>query len=303
MIARPIPPAASGGTYIPPEDTFEIHTATPAVRFITQAAQPPSNLYISMGEALQINAASSQANEAITVTYRLLLANGSLHSGQFVMQVTSNRAVNTHSEQLAEGYLLSVSCQAASATTRGQTFARLFITKTAIGAGVPSYVLMSDYVTNQITAGFPNGRVLAPSEGPGNIRGIASSVLVANQEWVFACPTNARWRPISIDGQLQTDATAGTRSSFLDVTVSGLGMWSLAMVTAQGPSTTTNVNITSGVTNFADTVAGKTYKALPMPTGLFVLAGGQLNSATTFVGPSDIWLGVNMQVEEWLDNV
>ena len=160
----------------PDTDNFQVYTQRPVVRFLKQGVQPPSQVYVTASDNIQVGCASSQVNEAVTITYRLLRADGELIEGQFIVHPPADRSIKVYSEDLAEGFLLSVSCKAAVATTRGQTFVRVFLTHPELGAGQPSYMLMADYVTTAMAPAHPNGRVLAPSEGPGNRRQILTSV-------------------------------------------------------------------------------------------------------------------------------
>src|SRR5579864_5722224 len=89
---------------------------------------PPSAVYITVDDVLRAAAASSQANEVVTISYRWIrAADGKLDYGQFTIAPASDRSLKVQDQPLAEGFLLSVSCKAAVATTRGQTFVRLFL--------------------------------------------------------------------------------------------------------------------------------------------------------------------------------
>lgn len=302
---RPLPlqPGASGGTYIPPEDTFEVKTAAPAVRFLTQAVQPPSNVYVEADDILQCNCASSQTGETVTVSYRLLKASGDLVNGQFSVSPPNTRAVSQHSEQLAEGFLLSMSCRAAVATTRGQTFVRLFLTGPELGQSQPSYMLMADYVTTAMAPGHPNGRVLAPSEGPGWIHIVTVSPPAAGLDWLQFLPTNAIWRIETASGNFATSAIVATRFLRLDVKNPALTIVSSLDPSGIGANDNTRMTWAPGVPS----VSGLTFKArlapLPMPTLLSANDSQRLVSNTLNIDAADQWAVIGLTVEEWLDNV
>lgn len=263
---------------------------------------PPSSLYITTDDVLRVSAASSQANEAVTVSYRVLRAfDGAIVYGQFQVSPGSNRAAVAQDQPTTEGFLLSASCQAAIATTRGQTFVRLFLNPKALGAGQPAQMLMADYVTTAMAPGYPNGRVLAPSEGPGNIRGLTVAP-AANAEVSFAVPTNARWRVMGGVWNLVTDATAGNRSTEILAFIGGAFVLD-AFKSNLIASLTFRFNL--GSTAFGETNAGGTGQDtifIPLPPSLVFLASSTLSTSTTFVGAADRWTA-QLLVEEWLDNV
>jgi hypothetical protein len=294
-------PFVPGARYVPPQSIEPIYGQKPNVRFLSQAVQPPSQVYVESTDVLRVAAASSQANEALVISWRLLLPNGDVVLNQAQMSVTSDRAINIHDEPLAEGFLLSVSCKAAAATTRGQTFARIFLTDPDLGAGQPSYMLMADYVTNRMAPAHPNGRVLAPTEGPGNPVLISISNPAANHDWSVTVPTNARWRVQSTLATLTTDGTAGSRLVELFVQPTGsLTSWEHAQT--QAPSSTVFWNLSPGLA-IGSSGANPYVFYVPLPTGLILLAGGVISSGTGFVGAADAWSNIRLFAEEWLDNV
>ncbi len=296
-------PFLPGPVYSRPTPDSTILTARPSVRFLSQAVQPPSNLYVELADVLRISAASSQPNEAVTVNYRLLLPSGEVVEGQSTLAVSSNRAINIHDEPLAEGFLLSCSCKAAAATTRGQTFVRIFLTNPRLGTGQPSYMLMADYVTTAMAPAHPNGRVLAPSEGPGNIVTLNTVSTPAGQDWSFTTPSNARWHVLCVFANFDTDATAGSRSYRFQAFSGGFQIWEFFMSTQQLASLQQRSNIAGGVAIAGVSVPPINTSGIPLPITLPILAGGQLGSLTTFVGAADRWTFVSVQLEEWLDNV
>lgn len=268
-----------------------------------QRVLPPSPVYVGIADLLVVAAASSQTNEVVTVNYRLLrAADGVIVPGQFTVAPANTRAVKVQTQQLAEGFLLSVSVKAAVATTRGMTFVRAFLGAGPFGAGQPSYMLMADYVTTAMAPAHPNGRVLAPSEGPGNILVVTTSPAVG-LDWSLTVPTNARWRPISLLGKFTTDATAGTRSAEFAIVNSAANIWLVGLTGSQGPSLNTWFNLSGGVGRNAVTVGTTTYQEDAMPQTMVLLAGTVLNSSSVFIGASDQWGFIALQVEEWLDNV
>jgi hypothetical protein len=281
-------------------DEFQIYSSPGDIRFLSKAVQPPSQIYVDVNDDIAVSCASSQVNERITVSYRLLRFDGELVLGQFQVAPASDRSVTTYLEGLAEGFLLSVSCRAAVATTRGQTFLRVFLTNPVLGNGQPSYVLFSDYVTTQMSPAHPNGRVLAPSEGPGNIVQVFSPNPAAGADWVLIVPTNARWRIISANAGLTVANAGAARKIGVSVSFGGVSVWK-----AWGNQTAAINSLVAF--SIAPVTPGGTLDATiidaPIPPDVRLLAASQVQSQTVIINAADQWGAAGFLVEEWLDNV
>jgi hypothetical protein len=272
-----------------------------------QRVLPPSPVYVGIADVLVVAAASSQTNEVVTVNYRLLrAADGAIVPGQLTVAPANTRAVKVQTLQLAEGFLLSVSVKAAVATTRGMTFVRAFLGAGPFGAGQPSYMLLADYVTTAMAPAHPNGRVLAPSEGPGNVVILPITNPGNGVEWSLTVPTNARWRLVSAFWILSSDATVGNRVSGLRIKNAGGNLvWNIDQVGASIPaSSSAQISATAGVNGAAFSATGFVPAwIIPLPTQQILLATGVIQSLSTFLGANDSVNTITVQVEEWLDNV
>jgi hypothetical protein len=265
---------------------------------------PPSPLYVDVDDQLQAGAATSQTNEVVTVNYRLLrAADGVIMRGQFTIAPANTRVVKVEQQQLAEGFLLSVSVKAAAASTRGQTFVRLFIGAGPYGAGEPSYMLMSDYVTVAMAPAFPNGRQLAPSEGPGWLRAIHVPAPGAGTDWSLPVPANTRWRLQAVLCALITDAAGSARKVLLESVSTGNFSWQAEPSTLQPVSSEITYSFAPNLADRFDTTFGIASTSIPDGHLLSSANGDEINSLTLNIDPGDAWQGAVVSVEEWLDNV
>lgn len=267
-----------------------------------QRVTPPSPLYVSVDDKLVVGAASSQTNEVVTVNYRLLrAADGVIVPGQFTVKPAATRAITVQQQQLAEGFLLSVSVKAAVATTRGMTFVRAFLGAGPFGAGQPSYMLMADYVTTAMAPAHPNGRVLAPVEGPGLLYSVRAAHVPAGGNWLFTVPANARWRVQSIQSQLVTSAAVANRQVSLVMASPTDNIVIIAGNVTQTASQTDFYIWADGVPYLSDTRLTDTQ---PLPRSMTLLAGFTVLSQVLNVQAADQWSDFAVIfVEEWLDNV
>lgn len=263
---------------------------------------PPSPLYVTVDDVLRASAASSQANELITVSWRLLRASdGVIVYGQGTVQPGSDRVIVTQDFPLAEGFLLSVSCKAAVALTSGATFLRLFLNPKVLGAGQPGYMLMSDYVTTQVSSGFPNGRLLSPTEGPGGLTQIVVANPVAGADWTFTVPTNATWRLISISEILVTSAAVANRSPKIRLNFFSGGRFF---------RTGNSVRVVASTNILIAAAAGGAFVGditdsmqLSLPVGTRVRSGDVIASETLNLDAADQYSQIVIRFEDYLENV
>lgn len=268
---------------------------------------PPSNLYVTVDDVLRVGAMTLQANEVVTISYRLLrAADGKVVFGQFTTGTLTSNVLAIKDQSMAEGFLLSVSCKAAVATTRGQTFVRLFLNPKALGAGQPGFMLMADYVTTAMAPGHPNGRILSPTEGPGWVHSAQYTNPARGHDWGETdISTVARRRLLSVSAVLVTSATAGSRFPRLQVLDNALNIvaeWTAT--TAIAPSTTVKV-VWSPAPAFVPEVT--TDLKTPLPDNFILPVGYSVqvttNGLDTNAATGDAWTNIFAYYEEWLDNV
>jgi|SRR6267142_687589 len=296
----------SGGTFglDPSVEPFKIYTAKPTVKFLRQGVQPPSQVYVSINDNLVVSCATTTTNEVVTVSYRLLRADGELVMGQFNISPANNRSIAVHSESLAEGFLLSVSLKAAVARTRGQTFCRVFLTDPVLGPGQPSYMLMADYVTTAMAPGHPNGRVSAPSEGPGNLTGIFIAPPAPGQQISFETPVNTRWLIRGIIGVLTTDATVFDRQPIILIANPPTYDYEGQVLDGQPASSVRHYSWAPNVPYlFSGPTVNQEQTVMPIPSPSILFTNGVLQTAVPGMSPTDQWQGASVAFEEWLDNV
>lgn len=305
MSSTPTTPTGQPGPMQPSDYT----PAAPAnvVSWQLKRLPPPSQLYVGVDDVLRVGAASNQANEIVTVNYRLLrAADGVVVVGQFTVGPLVAYALTSQDQHLAEGFLLSASCQAKVATTRGQTFVRLFLNPKALGAGQPAQQLMADYVTTAMASGYPNGRITSPQEGPGWVHANQYNNPARGHDWGETDGLLGRRRLIGVRAALTTSAIAGSRVPLLEVLDNLLNVVLLwAPTTAQAPSNTENFVWSAAPLVLTPTSTNVTQT--PLPDNLILPAGYSVQATTTGLDTNaatgDLWSTIFAYYEEWLDNV
>jgi hypothetical protein len=268
---------------------------------------PPSPLYVGVDDVLRVSAASSQTGEVVTVSYRLLrAADAKVVVGQFTVAPASPVTLTAKDNPLAEGFLLSASCQAKVATVRGQTFARLLLNPKTLGAGQPAQMLMADYVTTAMAPGYPNGRVLSPVEGPGWPHSVQILTPTRGSDWAETIATiTTRRRLISLTATLTTSATVNNRIPFFEVLDDGSNVVAVFTSTTVQAASKANVYVWSAAPIVATPIANALQ--MPLPDNFILPINWSVKAVTTAldVNPAtgDAWTAIWATWEEWLENV
>jgi len=293
----PVPPLGAAPATA---EHFQIATQKPEIRFLSRGVQPPSQVYVTKQDVLTLFCASSQSIEVLTITYRLLRADGELVSGQFAVPVSGDMNINTHDEPLAEGFLLSLAVTARSAQTRGQTFARLFLRNISQGVFNPSYMLMADYVTTSMSSAYPGGRILQPTEGPGFVHSVAIPDAGVGNTPFIQVPINVRWRLITITATLTTSAVGVPRVVDLDIFAPTLLVYFGGAGKTQPLGVGYQYTWAAGVPPMFDGISSVVQ---PLPNDFILPPLALIELPTFFMDAADNWTNGAVLVEEWLDNV
>lgn len=289
-----------------------------------EGIDPPTSLYISRDDVLIIQSSTSiVAGETIQVTARLLLPVAS-RPGQpadspnlppsappsqganiatFAQVVTPGVSPSSGVVQvpLAEGFLLSLAVQAATASSRGQTFVRCWLKRggPAIGFGNQVELLLADYCTGAAPIAWPYGRAVYPTEGPGNIFATQVSNPAAGADWTVTVGGGRRWRLQSFAATLVTSASVANRNVRAVLQDGAFhGLWQGAAQQNIPASTTAVVAAAPG--QFTSTVDITTVN-LPLPSPCIIPAGGVIKVSTLNIQAGDQWAGIWLSVEELLD--
>jgi hypothetical protein len=265
---------------------------------------PPSMLYVQRDDLMVLQTATSQTAEAVAFNIRILLPNGRIEETQVSLRPANTRAVLTQTVQLSEGYLLSLSALASVAVTRGQTFARAFLNRPIFGVNQPAQTIFADYVTTLISSGYPNGRILAPTEGPGWVRQFQQAAPAAGAEFVVTLPANVRWKITCFGIALTASAAVANRNVTVNIAQNAFNEY----------ISTNAVSITAGqvvsllfapLTPTTSVITTNQYIAIPPNLTMSSLGSGAslIFSSTQNLQAGDQYGPCTFLLEEWLENV
>lgn len=159
-------------------------------------------------------------------------------------------------------------------------------------------MFFGDYPTQTAPVGWPGGRILNSTEGPGRLRTVAVSNPGAGADWSLTVPTNGQWRISSLNAQLAI-ANAGV-ARIVRIQILGAGgqlVWQSAAQQTGAINTTVQVSAAPGqVTTVVDT----TTLNIAIP-GLTLMNGTHvIRTSTSNINAGDQWSNIAVQVEEWL---
>lgn len=308
-----------------PDPNFISASQPNVVSFGFKGIDPPSPLYLQRDDVLVLEV---QGNVPVTISIngRLLLAPAP-RGGQPQPPETAGQAVVPldvaaviqpfqtafrytsvvgATQQIIvpmwEGYLLSVSVTDGGSSQRGVTFVRAFIARapTTPLAPFPVYPLFSDYTTQNHVIGWPGGRTVYSTEGPGQLAISTVGNPAAGADWTLTVPLNFRDRIQSFNAQLVTSATVANRIVRVQ-NISGLGgiIWQSAAQQAIPASTTAQV---SGSSTNVPSITDPTTVNLALPSPDFLRSGDKLAVSTVGLQAGDQWSNITVELEQWVDS-
>lgn len=297
-IVQPLPlkPGASGGTYIPPEDTFEVLTAQPIIQFLTKAVQPPSAVYVTTQDQIVFTHQATTTENLIFTTRILRAADGRIVETQAVSTNPGNLSVVTVRNKLPEGFLLTAGVNGGAGGI-GQTYVTASIQRDAQPGFSPPLmqILFSGY-TVQGALSYPGSYVRGTLEGPGALIQTAIPGAAVGTNWTVTVPAGCVWQVRSGSAQILTSAVVGDR--FLYVTLNRLGLraWSSAIGGPVTAGRTATFSFGGGVNSTFD-AALRMQAALPDDCRL--LPGDTISAADSSIDGGDQWGGGIMLIEQW----
>jgi hypothetical protein len=324
-----LPPPGQPGTG--PDLSFKSAAVPNVVTFSLDRVGPPSPIYIQRDDQLVIEVVDFSGPHTVSVRGRQLLApfpRGGQPDKQAVPDPTqtaqSSNLIEPFSQdvstlaggpasvvktlQLTEGYLLSVTVVETSQSTsqRGLVFVRVWINRGATSALASNafQLLLADYVTATSMVGWPSGRIVFPTEGPGRMANPVVTTPGAGVDWSFQMPAGMRFRIQSVNAQLLTSAGVANRIPRVQIVgQTGTVVWQAPPSSVIAASTTAQVSMSSGqVTSTTDPQTVNI--TLPSPCILQGVDAARdiLRVSTTNIQVGDQWSAISIEAEEWIDN-
>lgn len=203
---------------------------------------------------------------------------------------------------LERGALLSLAARVGGLSA-GNVWIRAILSKglTLSGSTTFPMTVLQGYIGEFQDVAWPGSPVHLTTDGPGVIRVITwtqASALVLTA----TVPPSRRWRLVTGQCSLTTDATAGLRLVTFGASVDAQGAFFSESTPQQGPGLIINYCLTPGISPSA--VAPFRAQGVPFVPDLEVRAGGVLalrSDLGPVAGAADALAGVGLIVREWFE--
>lgn len=310
-----------------PDPNFKTPAIPNLVCFGFEDIDPPAAFYIQRDDVLLLEAVTQLPSDTVTLSLRLLLPyqyiagqpDQGKHGGLTKQDLTGPGIIQTVQIQLAltaalttkqqlvpllEGYILSATAIALSATVIGATYARLKINRGSAPQPTinPFTYLFSNYVTAFQPASWPAGVNVRPADGPGFLNQYAGGPFTAGTELTLSSGNPGRVRLAAFLATLVTSATVANRFPAFAITNQNDALihYEVQDTAAVPASTTITYSLAPGGTN----VRGggvPIFVTMPVPSPYFARNGLTITSSTTGLQVGDQWTVARLLTEEWVD--
>lgn len=260
------------------------------------ASAEPSN-YIEGDSQMLTYVWNMDSVETVIVDVRILLPNGIVVASQYAYLPTTDRSLNLFTQQMTEGFILSIGVRGRTNGRVGSTFVRIVLCRGNPVSLVTAQVWVQGYVNGLTRLSWPNGSLRQSNDGDGNIRSIVGSIPAAGAEVSETVPTGAIWQPISFLVSLNSSVAVANRVVALQID-DGAGIYSMTNTgNNQAASLIWNYTFASGL---QPAVQFNAQLTAGFPANLFMTAGHRLRTKTTNIQAADQYMVVQYLVMEWL---
>lgn len=268
------------------------------VSWQTRDVQPPSNLYVTSSDRIQVSWWTLSGPGEIDIAGRLLEPNGSIKLIAFAIPATAPATPGVFTFSIAEGFLLDLVATCPNASVqRGDLFVQVAIVRGNTTSPIVSHVLLQDYVWTKSIAQWPGSPVRDPREGPGSI---IQHLLQPNPgtDWSFTVATNTRARIRHIGAQLTTSATAINRQVAVIVkNPSGTQIFTVGCQVVEGANANTFYAIGPAI---GLSTLSQPFQTVALPEDLMLEASWSIQAVTLNIQIGDSWANVYCVTESWI---
>lgn len=259
-----------------------------------------SGFYVNTDDALVVTIWNGAAAlTQLTVQLRMLQLDGTvLISGFNCPKLTADRTPNTFTFPLAPGIILGVVAGPPGVPlARGQCYVNISVARSASGSELYTQTLAGEYVDAAFWTPWPGANLRHAVDGPGYIATYQGSVPAAGANAVLNQPPHTRWRVMSVQVELTTNATAGNRYVNLDVFSGGTLVAALPAESVIIQSTQDSITWGAGMPVLADLLQTQ---GSSLPEDMYI-SGGVLKTGNQGVLATDQFSSLTALVEEWID--
>lgn len=205
----------------------------------------PFQFYIDGADNLRLEGWNSLTGVVLQLFGRFYTESGEVKVFEWSLPLTADRLRNVVTFPAVRGYLLNLSLSVIGATPKvGQTFARCSIVRGLTGATIVVGTLLQGYCSSTQALGWPGSPIQQSHEVDGYMREYVGTQPAAGAAITEIVPTNAHWRVYTMFVSYLTDATAGNRRPYLQISAGAVGLYLLLRArTTIGPSVLSGLSL------------------------------------------------------------
>lgn len=295
-----LPPATAALLAPPALPERDVQSLRPAhsVGFNIATAGPPSNLYVTVNDLLQVMLMGISA-APVLVDVRILTADGQIVIQEETISAPANRTRNFFTFRLPEGFILSVSVGPQSvALPRGTLYAQIALVRSQAPAVQYTYILAQGYIGLLAPIYWPNSRSDFSTYEQGLPTSLNQAAPGAGLDWSFTPVVQLRSLLQSMQCTLTTSAAAGTRQVVIQISQAGNIIFTAPAPSSQAPSLAVTYNFTPGVTSIP-TAGGVC--VTEMPNEVTINSNFTISTVTGGLLAGDQWGIIKVGTMDWLD--
>src|SRR2546422_4520942 len=274
-------------------------TPPPEVSFLPTRIPPPSPLYLTREDLLQIELYNSVTSAVISLGARFLRPDGVIVPVVQDFRPTNDRARNVFTLKLGEGYLLGLHFGTGTVTQPGQAYALVTIIRAGFPLGTNLQTIVAGYVTTTQRPGWPITPPRDPRDGPGRLLFQQGTNPAPGTGVLVGVPTNARWELIMVNISLTTSATAANRLVNMQLQIAGGPVGEISEPAFQTATQTISHVWAQGIPAVA--VAGGIRFNTGLPARPVLRAGDFFQISADNLQAGDDFTAPFFGVQEWID--
>lgn len=266
---------------------------------LTHRIKPEGAVYLSSDCSLRLSAYNVVSSLSVGFAGQYIGSDGEIHYFDRQFAPTTDRAETQLTVQIGQCVLLSLVAYLVSGNAnRGQCYVRARVHR---GAGTPllyTHQLLGEYLTDDFFPAFPVNPIRGSLEGPGMLRSITGTDPAAGVEVSETVPTGARWRFVSADVTLVSDATVANRTVRFVFDDGTTVYFKCAYATAQTATQTLEYVLAAGGSDYGTRAAVQMTSA---SVGSYLLAGHRIRTVSNNLQAGDNYGAPQLNVEEWIE--
>lgn len=261
----------------------------------------PFQVEILQGDQLVVKYLGStmlpQIPLSLQISFRML-SNGEVTSSRYIVPVTADGLVRTHTIALGAGFLLSMSAHPQFAALQGAFWCQASVTRTSGIEELYLMPLLQGYPTIAQVLAWPGSPLMAQSDGQWYPRRVIPPIN-AGQNWITTVPLYAQWQVTCISTFFTTSAAVANRVLRIDMFAPGP---SAIFRTLETPAQTASQGLIyswARGTAHAPTLSGQMYVD-GIPDDMIIEAGYTVGVNVSGLQAADSWQQTNVMVLERL---